>query len=84
MQGITHKLRELEESGGTDLVPQSDAGYCPTSDFGGDALTRLYSNGQVSCTILGLLLFHTLLSVQSGSSYWFRTWLVPHLGAERV
>jgi hypothetical protein len=39
------------------LVPQLDAGYGPTSDLGGDALTRLYSKGQVSCTILGLLLF---------------------------
>jgi hypothetical protein len=39
------------------LVPQLDAGYGPTSDLGGDALTRLYSKGQVSCTVLGLLLF---------------------------
>jgi hypothetical protein len=39
------------------LVPQLDTGYGPTSDLGGDALTRLYSKGQVSCTILGLLLF---------------------------
>jgi hypothetical protein len=34
-----------------------DAGYGPTSYLGGDALTWLYSIGQVSCTILGLLLF---------------------------
>jgi hypothetical protein len=40
------------------LVPQLDTGgYSPTSDLGGDALTQLYSKGQVSCTILGLLLF---------------------------
>jgi hypothetical protein len=42
------------------LVPQSDAGYGPTSGLGGDALTWLYSIGQVSCTILGLLLFKPL------------------------
>jgi hypothetical protein len=39
------------------LVPQLDAGYGPTSDLWGDALTWLYSIGQMSCTILGLSLF---------------------------